>query len=268
MPILDQICIHYMPPMGTLFARWDGIVTERQINYYHTVARGGVGLVVVEYAYVHQSGKVYNGQLAVDRDQTIDGLRKLARAIKHGGAATALQIVHGGRVCFPEITGSLPLAPSTIPSVGQALPRAVTIEEIKKLVRFFSDASARAKEAEFDIIELHMAHGYLIHSFLSPITNQRTDSYGGSLVNRARFPIEVLESVKKTVGDGVQVTCKITGSDYKNPLCEENCHCRKWTGGNGRREDSFPKRSQGSYYRKRKRIGRTFEGCCNSSVQR
>ena len=178
------------------------------------MARGGVGLVVVEYAYVHQTGKVYNGQLAVDRDQTIDGLRKLARAIKHGGAAAALQIVHGGRVCFPEVTGSLPLAPSTIPSVGQALPRAVTIEEIKKLVNFFSDASARVKEAEFDIVELHMAHGYLIHSFLSPITNQRADSYGGSLVNRALFPIEVLESVKKTVGDGVQVTCKITGSDY------------------------------------------------------
>ena len=203
-----------MPPMGTLFATWDGIVTERQINYYHTMARGGVGLVVVEYAFVHKSGQVYNGQLAADRDQTIDGLRKLARAIKHGGAAAALQIVHGGRVCFPEVTGSLPLAPSTIPSVGQALPRAVTIEKIKRLEKFFSDASARAKEAEFDIVELHMAHGYLIHSFLSPITNQRTDSYGGSLVNRARFPIEVLESVKKTVRDAVQITCKITGSDY------------------------------------------------------
>lgn len=203
-----------MSPMGTLFATWDGIATKRQINYYHLMARGGVGLVVVEYAYVHQSGQVYNGQLAVDRDQTIDGLRKLARVIKHGGAVAALQIVHGGRVCFPEVTGSLPLAPSCIPSVGQALPRAVTIEEIKRLVKFFADAAARAKEAEFDIVELHMTHGYLIHSFLSPLANQRPDSYGGSLINRARFPIEVLESVKKAVGDTVQITCKITGSDY------------------------------------------------------
>jgi 2,4-dienoyl-CoA reductase-like NADH-dependent reductase (Old Yellow Enzyme family)/thioredoxin reductase len=203
-----------MAPMGTLFATWDGRVTERQINYYHKMASGGVGIVVVEYAYVHPIGQVYNGQLAVDRDQTIDGLRKLARAIKDGGAAAALQIVHGGRVCFPEVTGSLPLAPSRIPSIGQALPRAATIEEIKGLVTFFAEAAARAKEAEFDIVELHMAHGYLIHSFLSPLTNQRTDSYGGSLINRARFPIEVLENVKKIVGDTVQITCKITGSDY------------------------------------------------------
>jgi 2,4-dienoyl-CoA reductase-like NADH-dependent reductase (Old Yellow Enzyme family) len=200
--------------MGTLFARWDGIVTERQINHYHIMARGGVGLVVVEYAYVHPSGQVYNGQLAVDRDQTIDGLRKLAHTIKSEGAAAALQLVHGGRVCFPEVTGSLPLAPSTIPSVGQALPRAVVIEEIKTLEKSFADAALRAKEAEFDIVELHMTHGYLIHSFLSPLTNQRTDSYGGSLINRARFPLEVLKSVKMAVGDTVQITCKITGSDY------------------------------------------------------
>jgi 2,4-dienoyl-CoA reductase-like NADH-dependent reductase (Old Yellow Enzyme family)/thioredoxin reductase len=200
--------------MGTLFARWDGIVTERQINHYHIMARGGVGLVVVEYAYVHPSGQVYNGQLAVDRDQTIDGLRKLAHTIKSEGAAAALQLVHGGRVCFPEVTGSLPLAPSTIPSVGQALPRAVVIEEIKTLEKSFADAATRAKEAEFDIVELHMTHGYLIHSFLSPLTNQRTDSYGGSLINRARFPLEVLKSVKMAVGDTVQITCKITGSDY------------------------------------------------------
>lgn len=203
-----------MPAMGTLYATWDGRVTTRMIDHYRVRARGGVGLVVVEYAYVHHTGQVYNGQLAVDRDQTIAGLEKLSAAIKDEGAAAALQVVHGGRICFPEVTGAMPLAPSPVATVGGAMPRAVTLEEIEELGQAFADAAVRAREAGFDIVELHMTHGYLIHSFLTPIANQRDDTYGGSLSNRARFAIEILKKVRCAAGSGIEITCKIPGSDY------------------------------------------------------
>ena len=203
-----------MPAMGTLYATWNGEVTQRMMEYYRERAQGGVGLIVVEYAYVHRSGQVYLGQLAVDRDPLIDGLAKLAKVIKEGGAVAALQLFHGGRLSFPSATGSIPLAPSPIPSVGGILPKAITQKEIASLEQAFVDAAVRAKRAGFDAVELHMGHGYLIHSFLTPLANNRDDHYGGDLANRARLALEILGKFKAVVGDDYPVLCKISGSDY------------------------------------------------------
>ncbi len=203
-----------MPAMGTLFATWDGRVTERMIEYYRQRAKGGAGLIVVEYAYVHASGQVYNGQLAVDRDQTIKGLRSLAEAIKGEGAVAALQLMHGGRICFPEIIYRTPIAPSALATLDGALPKAMDCEDITIIKQAFADAAIRAQQAGFDLVELHMAHGYLIHSFLSPYANNRTDFYGGDLANRARFALETLGKVQEAVDDNLEILCKISGCDY------------------------------------------------------
>ncbi len=203
-----------MPAMGTLYATWNGRVTSRMVEYYRERARGGVGLIVVEYAYVHRSGQVYLGQLGVDRDTLIGGLAELARVIKEEGAVVALQLFHGGRLSFPAATGSIPLAPSPITSVEGILPKALNPAEIAFLEQAFVDGAMRARMAGFDAIELHMGHGYLIHSFLTPLANNREDRYGGNLTNRARFALEVLEKVRKAVGNDYPVMCKLSASDY------------------------------------------------------
>lgn len=203
-----------MPAMGTLYATWNGEVTDRMIDYYRERARGGVGMIVVEYAYVHRSGQVYFHQSAADRDSAIGGLQRLALAIRREGAAAALQLVHVGRLSYPEVTGFAPLAPSPVLSAGGVLPKAMSIAEIRLVQKSFADAAVRAKQAGFDAVELHMAHGYLIHSFLTPLANNRDDEYGGSLANRARFALETLAAVRAAVGDKYPVMCKISGSDY------------------------------------------------------
>ena len=204
-----------MPPMATNFSAEDGSVTKRLKNYYVERARGSVGLIIVEGAYVEPRGKGSVRQLAVDHDNKIPGLRELAMAVHANGAKVALQLFHGGRQSHSSIIGTQPVSPSEVYCrLTRETPRALAVKEIKDVVEAFAEAARRTKEAGFDAVEIHGAHGYLINQFLSPLTNKRTDQYGGDVKGRTRFLLEILERVREKVGSGYPVLCRINGDDY------------------------------------------------------
>lgn len=192
-----------MPPMASEKATEDGLVTERTIEYYREPAKEGIGLVIVEHTYVSSEGKASQRQLAIDRDEVIPGLERLAAAIKHTGARAVIQLSHAGGLARTRITGCKPTAPSeVIPprSTEKELPRELTIEEIQGIKEAFLQAVRRAMRAGFDGVEIHGAHGYMLNQFNSPLTNKRTDQYGGSLKNRMRLSMEIIKDARQVVG--------------------------------------------------------------------
>lgn len=199
----------------------DGTVSERAIRYYSEQAAGGAGCIIVEYAYVDEIGsKSAHCHLGISNNEHIPGLSWLAECIQENGAVPAIQIEHCGRQKF---LGTQPIcAASEIPwpklwaQYGtQAVPHALTIEEIEDVVHAFGDAALRAKTAGFEIVEIHGAHGYLLTNFFSPHTNHRTDLYGGSLENRMRIYLEIARDVRKKVGPDFAVTIRLSGTDYE-----------------------------------------------------
>jgi 2,4-dienoyl-CoA reductase-like NADH-dependent reductase (Old Yellow Enzyme family)/thioredoxin reductase len=205
-----------MPPMYTSSGRPDGSVTKTTKDYYSERARGGVGMIIVEYSYVDDKlSRAAPSQLGAYSDHMIAGLNELVEAIKANGAAALLQIVHGGRQCAPGATGRQPVAPSAIPckSIG-VMPRELTLAEIEEIQKAFVEAARRAKQAGFDGVEIHGAHGYLICEFLSSYTNKRTDKYGGGLENRALFALETIRKVRDEVGNGFTVGYRMSADEY------------------------------------------------------
>jgi len=181
------------PPILTNLASFDGSVTEAMIEHY-SKRSSYVGLVIVEASYVSETGKYVERQLGVHDDRMVQGLRKLAEKVHEKGATVVLQIVHSGLKCgLPNVA---PLAPS---SDGRS--RELTKEEIKAIVNEFAKAAERALLAGFDGVEVHGAHGFLVNQFFSPLTNKRLDEYGGTLENRMRFPLEVVETIKYKIGN-------------------------------------------------------------------
>jgi 2,4-dienoyl-CoA reductase-like NADH-dependent reductase (Old Yellow Enzyme family)/thioredoxin reductase len=203
-----------MPPMATNYASKDGSVTDRQIDYYEERAKGGVGLIIVEFSVVDSPiGKGAMRQIVIDDDRFIPALSKLAAAIKRHEAKAAIQIHHAGRQTFSQITGHQPVAPSPVPVLGGEQPRELTLEEIAALIRRFGEAAERAKRAGFDGVEIHGAHGYLISQFLSPLSNHRQDAYGGSIENRARFLLDVIKVIRGKVGRDYPVWCRLSAME-------------------------------------------------------
>lgn len=204
-----------MPPMGTNFSTEDGYATKRLINYHVERAKGGVGLIIVEGAYVEPRGKGSIRQLAVDHDNKIPGLKELATAIQANGAKAALQLFHGGRQSHSSIIGTQPVSASEVfCRLTRETPRALTVEEIQDVIEAFAEGTRRTKAAGFDAVEIHGAHGYLINQFLSPLTNKRTDKYGGDVKARTRFLLEILELTRDKVGSDYPILCRINGDDY------------------------------------------------------
>jgi len=200
---------------ATNYADTGGAVTPLLVDFYAEEARGGVGLIMVETSYVDEKGsRGLERELAVSRNECLPGLTKLARAIKENGARAGIQLGHlgGGRTLGPPV-----LAPSAVPystAMGDRTPRELSIEEIKEIADAFGLAALRAKEAGFEIVEIHCAHEHLLGQFLSPNRNKRTDAYGGSLQNRIRFSLEVLENVRRRVGDDFPICVKISVTDF------------------------------------------------------
>jgi 2,4-dienoyl-CoA reductase-like NADH-dependent reductase (Old Yellow Enzyme family) len=191
-------------PIYTLFASTWGEAGEKIIEYYRERARGGVGLIITENTSVDwQVGRTSGNPLRVDHDRFRATLRDLTEAVHNEGAKIALQLHHTGRQnsATNTETGEPPIAPTAgITSVFGSPPREIRIEEIPGLVELYANGARRAKQAGFDAVELHGAHGYLLSQFLSPRTNKRTDAYGGSFENRARFALEVVKAVRDEVG--------------------------------------------------------------------
>jgi len=203
-----------MPAMGTGYASPRGEVTPRLMAYLRARAEGGVGLVVTEVMAVHPLGKGFASELGIYDDSFLPGLEELARKVKEAGAAVAAQLHHAGRETFPQVIGGQPVAPSPLASraLGQ-VPRALTREEIRDLVECYAAAARRAREAGFDAVEVHGAHGYLVNQFLSPYSNHREDEYGGDDHGRFRFAREVVRAIKEEAGSDFPVIFRLSASE-------------------------------------------------------
>lgn len=206
-------------PQFTHLGARDGSVTERLIRYYKEVAKGGSALVIVEFAYMdNKASKSGACQLGAADNEYIPGLSLLAQTIQANGAKAALQIAHCGR---QKLLATPPIkAASRVPSEdfqlrGGAVPEELAFEEVREIVGSFGDAARRAKVAGFDMVEIHGAHGYLITNFLSPRTNKRTDWYGGSPENRARFLLDIVTDVRKKVGLDFPLSIRLSGTEYE-----------------------------------------------------
>lgn len=199
-----------MPPITTNFAK-EGLVTDCMVDYYAERGRGGVALIVVEDAIVDTPvGNHTLDCLYIDDDKYMPSLGRIAQAVKAGGAKVMLTLNHGGRRAgrvengqLLVTKGKIPVAPSPLshPVTGFVVPRELSIEEIEELEDKFVQAACRVKEAGFDGLSLHAAHMYLISEFLSPLSNQRNDIYGGNLDGRLRFLVNIILKVKEKLGD-------------------------------------------------------------------
>ena len=203
-----------MAPMGTKHASKEGYVNDPIKDYFEARAQGGAGLIIVEATLVHPWGRGFENLLEITDDKFIPGLTELVGVIHKHGAKAALQLQHCGRLAKSKLTGMQPVAPSPIAAAGGELPRDHTLGEIKEIIGCFAQAARRAKRAGFDGLEIHGAHGYLVDQFLSPFSNKRKDLYGGDLPNRARFLIEIIQSIKGAMEDGFPVWCRINGMEY------------------------------------------------------
>jgi 2,4-dienoyl-CoA reductase-like NADH-dependent reductase (Old Yellow Enzyme family) len=208
-----------MPPMTTRLADEEGHVTDDTVDYYMARVRGGVGLITVEMASPERAGRHRRRELGIYDDRFLPGLKRLVDEIHAGGAKASIQLGHAGGHTRRDICGETPVAPSAIPhpvfeiTSETIIPEAMTRARIAETVAAFAQAAARAKAAGFDCVEIHAAHGYLISQFVTPFENRRTDEYGGSLENRARFGLEVLRAVKAAVGT-MPVIYRVSVDDY------------------------------------------------------
>lgn len=190
-----------MAPMTTCSGFYDGSVTHDLIEYYRDRS-GEIGTIIVECGFVDNKGLAFPGAIGLDNDDKIEGLAKIAKAIKEKGSKAVIQVYHGGRMVEPKlIGGQSPVGPSAIaaPRAGAATPIELTADEVDDMIEKFGQAVRRAIEAGFDGVEIHGANTYLIQQFYSPNSNQRTDKWGGSRDNRLQFPLAILDITHKMV---------------------------------------------------------------------
>lgn len=204
-----------MAPMGSNYADEHGWVTDRLVCYYSARAKGGVGLITVEGAFPEKSGKVLTNQLAIDTDDTIGGLSRLAGEIHQAGSKAAVQILHAGRQTRQSVCGQQPVAPSPVPCpVCRETPHELTYQEIQKIIESHAQAALRAQAAGFDLVELHCAHGYLLNQFLSTYSNHRIDAYGDKTEGRARIVVEIIEQIRRITDPKLVLGCRISADEF------------------------------------------------------
>lgn len=194
----------------------EGFVTDSLLAFYEPIARAGTPLIITGNMYPSRQGKSTPLQAGADHDDKIPGLRRWADLVhRHGGALLA-QLNHAGRQVFPASLGAdRAVAPSDVrEKVMGTRPTALTFSEVREVVESFAAAAARCREAGFDGVQIHAAHGYLVNQFLTPYTNRRKDEYGGSFANRMRLLIEIYRAVRARVDAGCAVIIKLNGSDY------------------------------------------------------
>lgn len=202
-----------MPPMQRYEGTSEGYATDYHVNHYARRARGGVGLVILESTAVSPEGRLMADDIGIFTDAHGAALARVAAAVRAEGVPAMVQLSHGGRKSRPQGGGGL-LAPSAIAYDGHyGMPEAMSARDIDKAVDDFAAAARRAVAAGFAGVELHAAHGYLLHQFLSPLSNRRDDAYGGDEARRAALPARVIRAVRAAVGDGAAVTMRVSASD-------------------------------------------------------
>lgn len=204
-----------MTAMGVAMANPDGTASDRIIAYYEERAKGGTALIIPEFTRVSEAGPGTLFQLSLTSDKHIEPMSRLVSAVHKHGARIFIQLHHAGRQSYTALTGGAPLvAPSAIPcGYCQQETRALELEEIPRIIDQFVQAARRAQAAGADGVEIHCTHGYLLHQFLSPYANHRTDAYGGSVENRARIVCEIIRAVKKQCGADYPVTARVTADE-------------------------------------------------------
>jgi len=202
------------------YANTDGRVSEKLVKFYTDLAAGGCGLVFTGAAAVTGEGVPFTRVMHVNDDNCIPGLKRLFTAIKQAGSIAGIQIVHYGRQSSTSASGDTLLAPSAIPCpvMSQYDPeyrvREMTMEDIKTIREAFIAAAVRSAEAGVDVVEVHACNGYLLNEFLSPYSNKRSDAYGGSVENRTRLIVEVLEGIRSRLKDRVGISVRISGDEF------------------------------------------------------
>jgi 2,4-dienoyl-CoA reductase-like NADH-dependent reductase (Old Yellow Enzyme family) len=216
-----------MSPMCQ-YSAVDGRVGDWHQVHYASRAIGGVGLVIVEAAGVEARGRISAADVGLWEDGQVEPLARVARLVVENGAAAGIQLAHAGRKAsvrapwdgggaplLPAGGGWVPVAPSALPFAdGHATPEPLTEAGIAEVVRAFAAAARRALQAGFQVVEIHAAHGYLLHEFLSPLSNRRTDRYGGSLENRTRIVREVVEAVRREWPDRLPLFLRVSCTDW------------------------------------------------------
>lgn len=202
-------------PAGDKRAAPDGKCTEGLIQFYEDLAEGGSGLIITGAAFVHPKGCGLPNMIGMHSDEVIDGYRTLTDEVHARNSKIFVQIWHCGRHVTPTYQFGIPLAPSAVrDKVTGIVPREMTEDDIREAIECFGQASRRVKDSGFDGVEFHGAHGYLIHEFLSPYTNRRTDRWGGSFENRIRFVVECYERARALVGEDFPIAIKMNANDY------------------------------------------------------
>ena len=204
----------------------DGVPSEWHLVHLGTRAVGGAGLVMAEASAVRPDGRITPWDTGIWNDEQQESWQKIAGFIREQGSVAAIQLAHAGRKASVHRewsgTGSIPavdggwqtISATSIAFEGYAAPRAIDESEVAELVRDFANSAARAVAAGFQVVEIHAAHGYLIHQFLSPLSNDRQDAYGGSLENRARLLLDIVAATRSAIGSGVPIAIRFSGTDY------------------------------------------------------
>ncbi|UCE51223.1 MAG: NAD(P)-binding protein, partial [Desulfobacterales bacterium] len=204
-----------MPALASFLIADDGGISGATIEHYRRRAGGGPAMVIMEACAISLEGVVSANQAKIYEDRFIEGLSKIAHAVKEEGAVPAVQLHHGGRQTSVKVIKRKPLAPSPLPCPtirGEVEP--LTIDGIQELVQKFGDAAERAYQAGFELIEIHGAHGYLVNQFLSKFSNIREDRYGGDIVGRTRFAEEIVAEIRNRVGQEFPISFKISAEEY------------------------------------------------------
>jgi len=204
------------PAIHTGYTEPDGRISPKMKHFHSELARGGVGLSIVGFTAVSAQGKFCPETPCLDDDRVVEGLAEVFRAIHDHGSVAAVQIAYAGRQNRTGLEGMPIVAPSPIPCPDlKIVPRALSVDEIEAIENQFAEATARVRDAGVDMVQIHGAHGYLIHQFLSPLSNQRTDIYGGSLENRMLFLLNIVRKSRQRVGPDFPLSCRINGQDYQ-----------------------------------------------------
>jgi 2,4-dienoyl-CoA reductase-like NADH-dependent reductase (Old Yellow Enzyme family)/thioredoxin reductase len=198
------------------YASKHGEINSRHLAFYTRRAQGGAGLIVSEPMYIQPNGREIPTQLGIYGDELIAGLRSLTDAVHVAGGKMMAHINHAGRAANPKLVAAQDMvsASDVTCSANQATPRPLSIEQVQAMVSAFGEAARRAREAGFDALEIPFSHGYLIHQFLSPLSNRREDEYGGSFENRLRFGAEVLAAARAQVGGDFPIVVRLNAQDY------------------------------------------------------
>lgn len=204
-------------PMERVMGNRDGTMTQRYVDYLVERARGGASLINIESTFVNSGGQGNPHQIGCHDDKVIPGLTRLADALHAEGAALSLELYHAGRQSSSVVSQQQPISASVVPCTvldPVPVPREMTIDEINDVRQYFVAAARRCLAAGVDMILLHGAHGYLLGQFLSPYSNRRSDEYGGSADNRARFPLEVYRAIREVVGPDYPIGYRISLQEY------------------------------------------------------